>query len=128
MRARLAVPLAAVLIAASLAGAAVLIVGNTNANDDVHGTGVRLTAGETRGRELFARQCSFCHTLAAANATGRTGPNLDLLAPSGLPAAFVLTTIEHGVDVGDGNMPAGLYSGDDARDVADFVAAVTRAR
>ena len=33
-------------------------------------------------RELFAQRCKNCHTLAAAKATARVGPNLDDLEPS----------------------------------------------
>ena len=40
--------------------------------------GLRLSASEQRGRDLFARSCAVCHTLAAVKAVGRVGPNLDI--------------------------------------------------
>jgi cytochrome c2 len=35
------------------------------------------TASLSRGKELFAAKCGFCHTLAHAATTGTIGPNLD---------------------------------------------------
>jgi mono/diheme cytochrome c family protein len=84
-------------------------------------SGITLTSAEATGRELFARSCATCHTLAAAAAVGHVGPNLDLLRP---PAALVLNAIETGRARGNGNMPAGIYVGQQAADVAQFVAAV----
>jgi cytochrome c553 len=84
-------------------------------------SGLTLTAGETAGRTLFAARCATCHTLSAARAVGRVGPNLDILRP---PAALVLDAITNGRARGMGQMPALLFQGDDAKNVADFVAAV----
>jgi cytochrome c553 len=83
--------------------------------------GVRLNADEARGRDLFGAKCATCHTLAAAHAVGKVGPNLDLLRP---PEALVLDAIANGRARGNGQMPAMLYDGQDAKDVAEFVAAV----
>lgn len=83
--------------------------------------GLHLNASQTRGRTLFARQCATCHTLHAANAVGRVGPNLDVLRP---PKALVLDAIANGRARGMGQMPALLYQGRDAQDVANFVASV----
>ena len=83
--------------------------------------GVKLTAGEARGRDLFALRCATCHTLHGARAVGRVGPNLDVLRP---PEVLILDAIANGKARGRGQMPAGLYDGKDARDVAQFVAAV----
>ncbi len=52
---------------------------------------------------------------------GRIGPNLDDLQP---PASLVLYAIQNGFAQGRGQMPAGLYSGKDAQDMAGFVGAV----
>ena len=77
--------------------------------------GVRLTAEQQRGRRLFAETCAFCHTLNAANSTGRTGPNLDVLIPQasgGTPKngeAFVESAIESGFAGRYGQMPARLF-------------------
>jgi cytochrome c553 len=83
--------------------------------------GITLTASETAGRTLFAAKCATCHTLSDARAVGRVGPDLDVLRP---PAALVLDAIANGRARGQGQMPAGLYSGGDASDVAKFIAAV----
>ncbi len=82
--------------------------------------GVRLTDAQQHGRELFARNCATCHTLKAANAVGRVGPNLDQRRP---PKALVLNAIQLGRARGMGQMPADLLTGQDAQDVASFVAA-----
>ena len=91
--------------------------------------GVRLTADQVKGRELFAQKCASCHTLAAVNSVGRIGPNLDVHIGQEIPSeaarrALVLNTILEGRAIGKGNMPAGLYEGKEAEDVASFVAAV----
>lgn len=78
-----------------------------------------LTAAEKEGRELFARRCANCHTLEAANAIAQVGPNLDQLRPN---KALVLDAIENGRSRGNGQMAGGLYTGQDAEDVAEFVA------
>jgi mono/diheme cytochrome c family protein len=82
--------------------------------------GVDLSSAEAHGRELFAQNCSTCHALRAANAVGRVGPNLDQLRP---PKALVLDAIAKGRARGQGQMPALLLVGEDAKDVAAFVAA-----
>jgi mono/diheme cytochrome c family protein len=79
----------------------------------------KLTELQLRGRELFAQRCKNCHTLAAAKATARVGPNLDDLRP---PKALVLDAIKNGRANGNGNMAAGLVEGEDAEAVAQFVA------
>jgi mono/diheme cytochrome c family protein len=80
-----------------------------------------LTASEKHGRELFGERCAACHTLKAANAIATVGPNLDQLRP---PKALVLQTIHTGKSAGNGQMPADIYTGQDAQDVANFVAKV----
>jgi mono/diheme cytochrome c family protein len=78
-----------------------------------------LTEAEKNGRELFGRRCANCHTLQAANAIATVGPNLDELRP---PRELVLDAIENGRARGNGQMAANLYTGQDAEDVAAFVA------
>jgi mono/diheme cytochrome c family protein len=79
-----------------------------------------LTAAQQRGRILFGNRCAACHTLKAADAVAQVGPNLDQLKP---PKALVLNAIANG-RTGNGNMPAQIYEGQDAQDVADFVSTV----
>jgi mono/diheme cytochrome c family protein len=91
--------------------------------------GVHLSAEEQKGRELFAQKCAACHTLAAVESVGHIGPNLDVHIGQEIPTeaerrALVLNTILEGRAIGKGNMPAGLYEGREAEDVASFVAAV----
>ncbi|HEX3846605.1 MAG TPA: cytochrome c [Steroidobacteraceae bacterium] len=88
--------------------------------------GIKLTKSETEGRLLFARSCATCHTLAAAAAVGHVGPDLDLDSEGvvGGNASFVLNAILQGRARGNGDMPAGIYSGQQAQDVAKFVIAV----
>ncbi len=91
--------------------------------------GIHLNAEQQQGRELFSHSCSLCHTLAATNSVGRTGPNLDIRLGSSIPTvagrkALVLNAIAEGRARGLGQMPAQLYQGHEAEAVADFVAAV----
>ena len=73
------------------------------------------------GKQLFQQTCKSCHTLAAANAHGVTGPNLDQLG--GVDRQRVLNAIKRG-GTGQGRMPSGLLQGQDAQDVATYVAQV----
>ena len=70
----------------------------------------------TDGKKIFQAQCSSCHTLKAAAATGTVGPNLDQLKPS-------QAIVQHQVEVGGGVMPAfkGKLSDAQITAVAQFV-------
>jgi hypothetical protein len=52
---------------------------------------------------------------------GKVGLNLDALQP---PKTLVLTTVQNGLSIGHGTMPAGIVVGKQANDVADFVSKV----
>jgi mono/diheme cytochrome c family protein len=82
--------------------------------------GMTLTKAEATGRQLFTTTCATCHTLAAAASVAHVGPNLDILRPN---AALVEFAIKKGFAAGRGQMPAGIYTGQQAKDVAQFVAA-----
>jgi mono/diheme cytochrome c family protein len=91
--------------------------------------GLRLNHEQQKGRELFARSCAVCHTLSATKSVGRVGPNLDVrvgddIATAAGRKALVLNAIVEGRARGLGQMPAGLYQGKEAEDVANFVATV----
>ena len=73
------------------------------------------------GRTLFIENCAACHTLAAVNARGVTGPDLDDIGT--VTPARVQSAIKIG-GTGQGRMPSGLLQGSNAKDVADFVSAV----
>ncbi len=111
---------------------ALFLTGNhANANKQV--SGIKLTAAEKTGRELFGFHCGVCHTLKEANAVGKVGPNLDTIKPS---QSLVLHTIQNGClqnppsataptnCLGQGNMPSNILQGTEAQDVAKFVAKV----
>jgi mono/diheme cytochrome c family protein len=108
-----------------------LLTGN-HSHADAQVGGMKLTAAERDGRTLFGEHCAVCHTLAAANAIGKVGPNLDTLKPS---ESVVLHTIANGclpnastssdeACLGQGVMPADVVTGIDATEVAKFVAKV----
>jgi mono/diheme cytochrome c family protein len=117
----LAVMLTIVILALGLA--VPLAIGVVNSNE--HATnapgGVDLNAAQTNGRAVFGKYCATCHTLKASNAVGKVGPNLDVLHP---PKGLILDAIAKGRARGQGQMPAGLVDGQDAQDVAAYVAAV----
>jgi mono/diheme cytochrome c family protein len=84
------------------------------------------------GQKKFQVTCGGCHTLAAAGSKGTVGPNLD--ASYEQPAmegwerssfeATVRAQIESGSPDARPAMPAELLTGQDAQDVAAYVAAV----
>jgi cbb3-type cytochrome c oxidase subunit III len=71
----------------------------------------------TKGDAIFKSNCATCHTLAAANAKGTIGPNLDKLTP---PLGVVKNQVIHG----GGAMPAfkGRLSDQQIQAVAKYVA------
>lgn len=123
--------LAVVYVGFGVALPLVMIIGNHDRASAQVG-GVKLTAAEKQGRILFGEHCAVCHTLVAASAVGKVGPNLDELKPS---KTLVLHTIANGClqdpgadtsqsCLGYGNMPADVVQGVDAQDVASFVSRV----
>ncbi|HEX3055770.1 MAG TPA: c-type cytochrome [Gaiellaceae bacterium] len=88
------------------------------------------------GQKLFtgAAQCAACHTLSAAGSSGTIGPNLDDAFRSDRQQGFSQSAIENVVldqirlgsgAVANGTpMPANLVHGQDALDVAAYVASV----
>ena len=97
-----------------------------------------------RGRQLFTENCAQCHALIAAGATATVGPDLDASFAQARASGMDQDTIEGVVesqianprqideDVQDTDpelynrvfMPAELVTGDDAEDVAAYVASV----
>ena len=90
------------------------------------------------GKEKFVEKCSSCHVLARAGATGVTGPNLDEAFQRARKDGFGESTFEGLVHAQILNpamnpqidpksrrqteMPAKLVTGEDAEDVAAYVA------
>jgi mono/diheme cytochrome c family protein len=94
----------------------------------------QVPSGLEDAKALFDTNCGNCHALYAAETDGNFAPNLDdLLAPAGPPESEstietnegrVLAAIEKGVDstTEPGRMPAGILNGEQAEEVAEFVA------
>lgn len=83
--------------------------------------GSTLTAGQKDGRGLFTRNCATCHTLEDSGAVGKVGPDFDVLKPQ---ASLTVNAIAQGRARGRGQMPAELLNGQDAQNVASYIAAV----
>ena len=107
-----------------LLGVAVpLAIGLVNSNDHAKSApgGVDLNASEAAGRPVFATNCATCHTLKASNAVGKVGPNLDVLHRRRGSSSTRSTTAARAARA---RCPPGLVDGQDAQDVAAYVAAV----
>lgn len=109
-------------VPAALAAAAIAVAGCSNA-------GSQQTADVVNGKQQFVAKCGSCHTLARAGTKGVVGPNLDDAFAvsrsegwgSNAIRGVVLGQIQH---PGRGfSMPANIVTGDDADDVAAYVAA-----
>jgi mono/diheme cytochrome c family protein len=70
--------------------------GGSSSSATTSGSGVVSAAA---GKSIFTSNCSSCHTLADAGATGSVGPNLDDLKPDD-------ATVVHQVTNGGGVMPS----------------------
>jgi mono/diheme cytochrome c family protein len=82
----------------------------------------------SNGKALFVQQCGSCHALNRAGTQGQTGPDLDAAFQAALRAGESRDTVKGVVrdqiaNVLKGSvMPRNLVTGDDARDVAAYVA------
>jgi cbb3-type cytochrome c oxidase subunit III len=111
------------------------------------GTGGVASAGQRpdvqNGQQLFSQSCGACHTLSAAGTTGTIGPNLDNAfaadVAQGYPQSAIENVVLDQIRLGSGEvatyttnkkftvqqpMPANLVTGQDAIDVAAYVASV----
>jgi mono/diheme cytochrome c family protein len=79
------------------------------------------SAQVAEGRQLFMQTCASCHSLAAANARGVTGPNLDEIGQ--VTKNRVVEAIKVG-GTGQGRMPPELLQGEDAELVGEYLAEV----
>jgi mono/diheme cytochrome c family protein len=88
------------------------------------------TADVVKGKELFVSKCGACHTLSHANTTGVTGPNLDDAfhqdRADGIKGTAIEGLVSYWIQHPDtqGVMPAGLFTGQSAQDVAAYVGLV----
>jgi cytochrome c553 len=96
-----------------------------NKEEEAGGVGAlrsqHMTASEERGKDLFSQTCASCHSLAAVNARGITGPSLDQIGE--ITPERIVNAIENG-GTGQNLMPAGLLEGEEAQDVAEYVSKV----
>jgi len=91
-------------------------------------------ANLVRGKELFASKCGVCHTLSHANTTGSIGPNLDVAfrqdRADGIKSTSIEGLVDGWIEYPNANpnsgavMPPMIYKGQDAQDVAAYVALV----
>lgn len=106
------------------------------------GTGGKVSgsADVQNGKALFQQKCAGCHALAAVGSTATIGPNLDDAFAQARSEGFKETAIanivhdqirlpgqyatgQNNPNYLNANMPANLVKGQDADDVATFVAA-----
>jgi mono/diheme cytochrome c family protein len=103
-------------------GAVMLAVGGCNVKHP--------TTNLVSGKVMFQKACGSCHTLSHASTSGSTGPNLDDAFRQDKSDGVKQTSIQGLIDSWirypntQGVMPAGLVKGQDAQDVAAYVAAV----
>ena len=113
-------------VAVALLGAALVLAG-CGAEEETTG---RVGADTNNGKELFIEKCGSCHTLADAGTQGRTGPNLDDAFGYARLQGFDETTFYditlQQIDLAAPPMPADLVTGQDAVDVAAYVAQAAR--
>jgi cbb3-type cytochrome c oxidase subunit III len=113
------------------------------------GTGGVASAGQPpdtqSGQQLFTQSCGSCHTLSAAGTSGTIGPNLDNAfaadVKQGYPQSSIENVVLDQIRLGSGevatytngklgnykvqpSMPADIVKGQDAIDVAAYVASV----
>ena len=117
---RLGTPVLYIVLGVAIPVAIILARGSA-----VGGKG-RLTAEQpnqqlVEGKALFRANCMTCHTLAAVNAHGVTGPNLDEIGQ--MTRERVMRAIEVG-GTGTGRMPPEILLGEDAEAVAVYVSKV----
>jgi plastocyanin len=88
------------------------------------------TANLVRGKQLFVQKCGSCHTLGHAATTGVVGPNLDDAfhqdRADGVKSTSIQGLVDYWIRYPDtqGVMPAMLYNGQDAQNVAAYVGQV----
>jgi mono/diheme cytochrome c family protein len=88
------------------------------------------TADLVHGKQLFVSKCGVCHTLSHAGTKGSVGPNLDYAfrqdRVDGIKAASIEGLVDDWIQFPNdqGVMPAMIFTGQNAQDVAAYVARV----
>jgi mono/diheme cytochrome c family protein len=94
------------------------------------GTGVPNAASvdTSKGKQLFTATCGGCHALTDAGTAGKTGPDLDSAYAGdrliGMKDSSFEALVRQQIDLADPPMPRHLLKGQDADDVAAYVAKV----
>jgi mono/diheme cytochrome c family protein len=103
-------------------GAAILAVGCGAETTSLQG------ADTASGKQLFVQKCGSCHTLADAATLAQIGPDLDDAFRRAREDGFADSTIFRitldQIDLAVAPMPPDLVDGQDAVDVAAYVASV----
>ena len=90
--------------------------------------GLARTGDANHGKQLFAQKCAGCHTLADAGSQATVGPNLDNAfyadRKQGFKESSIMNVVLDQIRIAILPMPANLVRGQDARDVAAYVASV----
>ncbi len=88
------------------------------------------TADLVKGKQLFVSKCASCHTLSHAAANGTVGPNLDDAfrqdRVDGVKSTSIQGLVSYWIQYpnSQGVMPSKLVKGQDAQNVAAYVAQV----
>jgi mono/diheme cytochrome c family protein len=97
----------------------------------ISGCSLKHASGDiVAGKALFVAKCGACHTLRRAGTTTDIGPNLDDAfaqdRADGVKSASIQGLVDYWIQYPDteGVMPANLYTGQQAQNVAAYVAAV----
>jgi mono/diheme cytochrome c family protein len=86
------------------------------------------SADTVTGKRLFTEKCGGCHVLADAGTNGQIGPNLDnglgYAKEQGFEESTLYEVVREQIEIPNenGQMPANLVTGNDAVDVAAYVA------
>jgi mono/diheme cytochrome c family protein len=112
-------------LAVLLLALAALGLAGCGGDDEVTG----MEGGNTgKGKELFVQNCASCHTLADAGTVANVGPNLDTALGWSCKQGFAEDTrysvVLGQIDLAAPPMPADIVTGQDAVDVAAYVASV----
>jgi mono/diheme cytochrome c family protein len=112
-------------LAVLLLALAALGIAGCGGDDEVTGLDGANTGS---GKELFVQNCGSCHTLADAGTVANVGPNLDTAlgfsCKQGFAEDTIFSVVLGQIDLAAPPMPADIVTGQDAVDVAAYVASV----
>jgi cbb3-type cytochrome c oxidase subunit III len=90
--------------------------------------GIEATGSSSNGKQLFQEKCAQCHGLADAGSQSTVGPNLDdaFAGPreEGFDESTIREIVADQIKYAVEPMPQNLVTGEDAADVAAYVASV----